>query len=79
MMVASEPRTCEGFDQVVVRGDQTAHKFSVFYLQDGHIIAVDAINSPADFMLGKKLILARIAPNGDDLGNPEVPLKSFLD
>lgn len=70
---------CEGFDQVVVRGDQTAHKFSVFYLQDGHIIAVDAINSPADFMLGKKLILARIAPNGDDLGNPEVPLKSFLD
>ncbi|GGZ98130.1 putative ferredoxin reductase [Arenicella chitinivorans] len=68
----------DGFDQVVVRGDQATRKFSVFYLQDGHVIAVDAINSPADFMLGKKLILSRATPDTDDLSNQEVPLKSLL-
>ena len=70
---------CEGYDQLVIRGDQAAHKFSVFYLQAGHIIAVDAINSPADFMLGKKLILSRVTPSVDELSNPDVPLKSLLD
>ena len=48
-----------GYDQVVFRGTPTEAPFSVFYLRSGQLIAVDAINSPKEFMIGKKLISAR--------------------
>jgi 3-phenylpropionate/trans-cinnamate dioxygenase ferredoxin reductase subunit len=33
-----------------------AKKFALFYLKEGKVIAVDAINSPKDFMKAKMLI-----------------------
>ena len=45
-----------GYDQVAIRGDMDAEKFACFYLRDGVLIAVDAVNSPKDFMLSKRLI-----------------------
>lgn len=45
-------------DQPVVRGDPASRKFSVFHLRAGRIAAVEAVNSPADYMTGKKLIAA---------------------
>ncbi len=48
----------EGYDQFVMRGDPGMRSFAAFYLQDGRLLAVDAINSPREFMLGKKLIAA---------------------
>ena len=54
----------EGFDQVEVRGDPASRKFAVFYFKSGHLLAVDAVNSPAEFIVSKKLIIsgASIAP-----------------
>lgn len=54
----------QGYDQTVVRGDIDARKFAVFYLQNGKLIAVDAINSPPEFLASKKLIMtgASLAP-----------------
>lgn len=54
----------EGYDEIVVRGDPEARKFAVFYLQNGKLIAVDAINSPPEFLASKRLIMsgARLAP-----------------
>ncbi len=54
----------QDYDQTVVRGDIEARKFAVFYLQNGKLIAVDAINSPPEFLASKKLIMtgARLAP-----------------
>ena len=54
----------QGYDETVVRGDIDARKFAVFYLQNGKLIAVDAINSPPEFLASKKLIMsgARLAP-----------------
>lgn len=54
----------QDYDETVVRGDIEARKFAVFYLQDGKLIAVDAINSPPEFLASKKLIMtgARLAP-----------------
>jgi 3-phenylpropionate/trans-cinnamate dioxygenase ferredoxin reductase subunit len=47
----------QGHDQAVVRGDiQRGRSFSVFHLSGGRLKAVDCINRPKDFMLGKKLI-----------------------
>jgi 3-phenylpropionate/trans-cinnamate dioxygenase ferredoxin reductase subunit len=69
----------QGYDDLVVRGSIEQRKFSVFYLQNDTLIAVDAINSPADFMQSKKLILAKKPIDRDTLANPEVPLKSLLE
>ncbi len=54
----------QNYDETVVRGDVDARKFAVFYLQNGKLIAVDAINSPPEFLASKKLIMtgARLAP-----------------
>lgn len=46
----------EGYDQVVVRGAPDEAPFAVFYLRSGQLAAVDAVNSPKEFMIGKKLI-----------------------
>lgn len=54
----------QGYDETVVRGDPEARKFAVFYLQNGKLIAVDAVNSPPEFLASKKLIMtgAHLAP-----------------
>ena len=45
-------------EQFVLRGDPATRSFSAFYLQQGKIVAVDAVNSPKEFMIGKKLVAA---------------------
>lgn len=42
----------------VVRGDPDANKFSVFAFADGHLTAVESLNSPADHMASRKLLEA---------------------
>lgn len=39
-----------GYDEVVVRGDRDAEKFSVLYYRDGVLIAADCVNNPAEFL-----------------------------
>jgi 3-phenylpropionate/trans-cinnamate dioxygenase ferredoxin reductase subunit len=54
-----------GHDEVVVRGDPATRSFAAFYLAGGQLLAVDAINSPKEFIAAKKLVAsrARIAPD----------------
>jgi 3-phenylpropionate/trans-cinnamate dioxygenase ferredoxin reductase component len=54
-----------GYDEVVLRGDPAARSFAAFYLRAGQLLAVDAVNSPREFIAGKKLVAnrARIAPD----------------
>ena len=42
-------------DESVVRGDKAANQFAVFYLKQGAVVAVDAVNSPKEFMVCKQL------------------------
>jgi 3-phenylpropionate/trans-cinnamate dioxygenase ferredoxin reductase subunit len=55
----------QGHDEIVVRGNPDDRKFAVFYLRNGTLIAVDAVNSPPEFLASKKLIMtgAKIAPD----------------
>jgi 3-phenylpropionate/trans-cinnamate dioxygenase ferredoxin reductase component len=55
----------QGHDEIVVRGNPDERKFAVFYLRNGTLIAVDAVNSPPEFLASKKLIMtgAKIAPD----------------
>ncbi|MGO7337514.1 NAD(P)/FAD-dependent oxidoreductase [Rhizobium leguminosarum] len=53
-----------GFDSVVTRGDPASRGFSVIYLKNGAVLALDCINSPRDYVQGRKLVdnAARIDP-----------------
>ena len=65
-------------DRVVVRGDPSANSFAAFYLRDGILLAVDAVNSPRDFMLGKRLIMQHAAPTPELLADSETDLMELL-
>ena len=69
----------QDYDQTIVRGDQSSRKFSVFYLHEGRLIAIDAINSPAEFMIGKRLVAAKARLDPADIANTDISIKSLLD
>jgi 3-phenylpropionate/trans-cinnamate dioxygenase ferredoxin reductase subunit len=53
-----------GHDTTVLRGDPAERSFSVIYLRNGQVIALDCVNRTKDYVQGRKLIEARatIAP-----------------
>ena len=54
-----------GYTKAVTRGNpETGRSFAVYYLKDGVLVAVDAINRPGEFMTSKALIArgARLEP-----------------
>lgn len=63
-------------DTEVVRGDMAANRFAVFYLKQGAVVAVDAVNSPREFMICKQLIGRQV--DAAALADPETDLKSLL-
>ena len=67
----------EGYDDVVLRGDPSGGSFACFYLADSILIAVDAINSPREFMQSKRLIAERARPPVDALANPDIQIKDL--
>lgn len=70
----------EGYDELVVRGDiNTGRSVSVFYLREGRLVAVDAINRPRDFMAAKRAILAGSAPGAAALADESTDLKALLE
>ncbi len=68
----------QGYDQTIVRGEPDARSFSCLYLRDGQLIAVDAVNSPKDFMQSKALIAAHAVIDPKLLIDPETELKNML-
>ena len=67
----------EGYDDVVLRGDPSNGSFACCYLKDGVLIAVDAINSPREFMQSKALIAKRAKIDRNKLANAEMALKDL--
>ena len=63
-------------DTEVLRGDMAGNEFAVFYLKDGAVVAVDAVNSPREFMVCKQLIGKRVDP--EVLGDPDADLKTLI-
>ncbi len=65
-------------DRVVIRGDPDDNAFSACYLRDGRLIAIDAVNSPRDFIAGKKLIAAEVSVDPDQAADPATALIDLL-
>lgn len=47
-----------------MRGDPQSRAFAAFYLKEGRVIAVDAVNAAPEYIVGKKLVAsqAQVAP-----------------
>lgn len=67
-----------GHDQTVLRGDPATRSFSVIYLKQGKVIALDCVNATRDYVQGRMLVTAGVAADPDLLANPETGLKSLI-
>ncbi len=67
----------QGYDRVVVRGEPAARSFAAYYLANGVVIAVDAVNSPRDFASGRKLVAARAAVPAETLADTNADLAAL--
>lgn len=67
-----------GYDQSVVRGNPDEKSFAVFYLKEGAIIAVDAINAVPEFMIGKRLVGAAAKIDPSTLADMSVSMKEMM-
>ena len=67
-----------GYDATVLRGDPADKKFSVVYLREGVVIALDCVNNTRDYAQGRKLVMARAEVDPDLLADTAVPLKDML-
>jgi 3-phenylpropionate/trans-cinnamate dioxygenase ferredoxin reductase subunit len=66
-----------GGETLVVRGDTGHAKFALFHLRDGIVQAVETVNSPAEFMIGRKLIASRKPVDPLRLADVGIPMKEL--
>jgi len=65
-------------DEVILRGDPASRAFSVCYLRDGELIAVETVNHTKDQMAARKLIPARARPDLAKLSDPNIALRETV-
>jgi 3-phenylpropionate/trans-cinnamate dioxygenase ferredoxin reductase subunit len=67
-----------GHDQAVVRGDIASRSFSVVYLRQGRVIALDCVNAPKDYVHGRALVVGRAMVPVNRLQDAATSLKEVL-
>jgi len=67
-----------GYDAVVTRSGDKPGAVSHWYYRGANLLAVDAMNAPREFMVGKRLIEAGNSPAPDLIASPDTALKSLL-
>jgi 3-phenylpropionate/trans-cinnamate dioxygenase ferredoxin reductase subunit len=65
-----------GHDQTVLRGDPASRAFSLVYLKEGKVIALDCVNAARDYVQGKALVEQGVVVPAAALADTDVPLKS---
>jgi 3-phenylpropionate/trans-cinnamate dioxygenase ferredoxin reductase subunit len=66
------------YDASVLRGKPDSRSFSVIYLKQGRVIALDCVNAVKDYVAGRKLVEARVNPDLAQLADANLPLKELL-
>ncbi|MCF6275570.1 MAG: FAD-dependent oxidoreductase, partial [Robiginitomaculum sp.] len=72
-----------GYDDIVLRGNpDKGRSFAAFYFKGDKLLAVDAVNRPQEYMVGKRLIPQTMGAgkiiDKKALADEAVPLKTFL-
>ena len=69
----------QGHDQVIVRGDiERGRSFAAFYMKEGRVLAVDAVNKPQEFMLAKRVIANGLTVDRTRLADETAVLKDLV-
>ena len=68
----------EDHDQVIVRGNPDDNRFSACYLRTGKLVALNAVNSPRDFIFGRKLIAAEAVVQPEQLADSATSLGDLV-
>ena len=67
-----------GYSDVVERAEQTADSCSFWYYKGDTLLAVDAMNAPKAYMVGKRLLGLGKSPPKAAISDPQTDLKSLL-
>jgi 3-phenylpropionate/trans-cinnamate dioxygenase ferredoxin reductase component len=65
-------------DQAVMRGDPATRSFSVVYLRNGKIVALDCVNNVRDYSHGRRLVELGVDVNSADLQDTSRQLKAWI-
>jgi 3-phenylpropionate/trans-cinnamate dioxygenase ferredoxin reductase subunit len=66
-----------GYDTTVMRGSPSDGSFSVFYLADKKVIAVDAINDPRNFIFAKQHLADKPSWPAESIADPDCDLSTL--
>jgi len=66
-----------GHDATVTRGDPASRSFSLLYLKQGRVIALDCVNSVRDYVQGRILVVEGKSPDPARLADTNVVLKEL--
>jgi 3-phenylpropionate/trans-cinnamate dioxygenase ferredoxin reductase subunit len=67
-----------GYDQALVRGDPSVRSFSIVYLREGRVIALDCVNHVKDYVQGRALVMRGATIEPDRLTDASIPLKELI-
>lgn len=68
-----------GYDATVLRGDPASRKFTVVYMKEGCVIALDCVNTMKDYVQGRKLLESAVDKVDPALlADPEVAIKDLI-
>ena len=67
-----------GYDNIVVRAGDKDGSVSHWYFRGDELLAVDAMNDPRNYMIGKRLIEAGKSPAAAAIADPETDMKGLL-
>jgi 3-phenylpropionate/trans-cinnamate dioxygenase ferredoxin reductase subunit len=65
-------------DTLVQRGDPAMRKFAVFHLRDGLVAAVEAVNGPQEYLIGRQLIAKGVPVASEKLADMTIPMKQMV-
>jgi 3-phenylpropionate/trans-cinnamate dioxygenase ferredoxin reductase subunit len=68
-----------GYDEIVLRGDPETRSFAAFYLRTGRLLAVDAINRPAEFVAARNIINKHLTVSATRLSDESIPAKALAE
>ena len=66
-----------GYDSIITRGPDGG-SVSFWYYKGDQLLAIDAMNDPRAYMVGKRLLEMGRTPNIDAIRDPATELKSLL-
>lgn len=68
----------QGYDHVVIRPGDKPNTQSVWYFVGNRLLAIDAMNDPRAYMVGKRLLEGGINPKHEVIADAKTELKSLL-